>query len=45
MKDNSTEGKTSFAEVHSVDVIGHRVHLAEKNSRPGAKINKIFRLS
>ena len=44
-KDYSTEGKISFAEVHSVDVIGDWVHLAEKNSRPGAKINKIFRLS
>ena len=45
MKDYSTEGKISFAEVHSVDVIGDWVHLAGKNSRPGAKINKIFRLS
>ena len=45
MKDNSTEGKISFAEVHFLDVVGGWVHLAEKNSRPGAKINKIFRLS
>ena len=37
MNDNSFEGKISL------NVKGNWTHLAEKNSRPGAKINKIFK--
>ena len=43
MNDNSSEGKTSFVKFHSINVKGNWTHLAEKNSRPGAKITAIFR--
>ena len=48
MNDNSSGSKTSFIEfyfVHFVHVKRNWAHLAEKNSRPGARIPTIFRLS
>ena len=35
----------SFVELNSVNVKGDWPYLAEKNSRPGAKIITIFRVS
>ena len=42
MNNNSSEGKMSFVEFHSVKVKGNWTHLAEKNSRPGDKIATAF---
>ena len=42
---NSSEGKMSLVEFHSVNVKANWAHLAEKNSRPGAKTITIFRVS
>ena len=44
MNDNSSQGKMYFILFHSVNVKGNWTHLAQNNSRPGAKINTIFRL-
>ena len=35
----------SFVEFPSVNVKGNWAHLVEQNSRPGAKITTIFRVS
>ena len=45
MSDNSSRGKMHSIQFHSVNVKKHCTHLAQKNSRPGARINTIFRLS
>ena len=45
MNGNCSGGKMSFVKFLSVNVKGNWTHLAEKNSRPRAKITKIFRLS
>ena len=42
---NSSEVKMSFVEFHSLNVKENWAHLAEKDSRPGAKIAAIFRVS
>ena len=44
MSNNIFRGKMYFIKFHSVNVKGNWTHLAQKNSRPGAKINTIFRL-
>ena len=44
MSNNIFRGKMNFIKFHSVNVKGNWTHLAQKNSRPGAKINTIFRL-
>ena len=45
MNDNSSEGKIFFVYFHSVNVRENCTHQAEKNSRPGAQITTILRLS
>ena len=45
MNDNSSEWKISFVYFHSINVKGNWTHLTEQNSRPGAKITTIFKLS
>ena len=42
---NSSKGKMSFVGFHSLNVKGNWAHLAEKDSRPGAKITTIFGVS
>ena len=41
MNDKSSEEKISFVLFHFVNIKGNWAHLAEKNSRPGAKITTI----
>ena len=41
----SSRGEMPLIQFHSVNVEGIWAHLAEKNSRAGAKITTIFRLS
>ena len=45
MNDNSSEGKMSFDEFHSVNVKRNWAHLAEKNWEQEVKITATFRLS
>ena len=45
MNGKSSSGEMSFIQFHFINVKGHWVYLAEKNTRPGAKIITIFRLS
>ena len=45
MNDNSSQGKIYFIHFHSVNVKENWMHLALKNSWPGARINVVFRLS
>ena len=45
MSGNSLRETAYFIYFHSVNVKENWTHLAQKNSQPGAKINKIFRLS
>ena len=44
MNDNICRGKMSFIQFHPVNVKGNWTHLAQKKSRPGAKINIIFKI-
>ena len=45
MSDNSSREKMYFIKFHIVNVKRNVTHLAQKNSRSGARINTIFRLS
>ena len=45
MNDNVSGGKMAIIWFDSANVIGNWSHLAEKNSRAGAKIVTVFRLS
>ena len=45
MNDNISKRKISFTQFYSVNVKEIRAQLGEKNSRSGAKITTIFRLS
>ena len=45
MSDNISRGKMYFIYFHSVNVKGNWTNLTLKNSRPGAWINVIFRIS
>ena len=45
MSDNSSQRKMYFIWFHSVNVKRNLTHLAHKNSRPGASMNTVFRLS
>ena len=45
MNDNSSGRKTSFTLFNFLNIKGSCTYLAEKNSRSGAKISTIFRLS
>ena len=45
MSDDGSRGKMYFIYFHSINVKGNWTHLPEKNSRAGARINAIFRLS
>ena len=45
MNDNSSGGKMSSMQFHSVNAKGNWANSAEKNLQPGAKITTVFRLS
>ena len=45
MNGNSSRGKMSFVLFHLVNVKGNCTHLAKKNSRQGAKILAMYKLS
>ena len=45
MNDNSSREKMYFAYFHPVNVKGNWTYLAQKKSRPAAKINTVFALS
>ena len=45
MMEKSSKGKAFFIYFRYVNVIGNWAHLPRKNSKPGAKITRIFRLS
>ena len=45
MNDKSSQGKYPSFNFFCKNVKGNSTHLTQKNSRPGAKINTIFRLS
>ena len=45
MNDNSSGGKMSSMQFHSVNAKGNWANSAEKNLQPGVKITTVFRLS